>query len=606
MSRRLHVFLALVGGIAVTIVLFTPSWGQNTAHYPDIGGVVKSVDAENRRIVLVDDKGHDIIVDVAPNTTIRLETPPRMGRGDHPARSAQEPEPPRLDLGRVKPGTRIIVGDIIEAASIRMMGQTLGTLKSVDPTGNRLVLTQEGSGKDLQIALADKPKVVLGRDPKGQEMLGDLAALQPGSRLILTSPAEGQPADSVIVERGPTTIRGEFLENFTHNLFKPLLLFFYLGFIVPILKVEFEFPHVIYQGLVIFLLVAIGWHGGEELSRLRSSELASALGFMGVGFATNFVIGILAYLGLSAFTPLRRIDRATVAGYYGSDSAGTFVTCVGALVTAGIAYEAYMPVMLAIMEIPGCLVALYLVSRLRHGGMDARGNMPGEPNYDANAKPVLPAASAHGHGHAHGEGHSHAPVLEQMDPGAKPVPEKVNGKPRAITGKLLHEVFLNQGLFLLFGGILIGFASGLQGKKVTIDDDHFFNDLFQGILCLFLLEMGMTASRKLKDLKTAGIGYVLFGLLAPNVFATLGMIVAHAYGHFTHTPFLLGTYVLFAVLCGAASYIAVPAVQRLAIPEASPTLPLAASLGLTFSYNVTIGIPVYIEIAKYLMRELPV
>jgi len=93
-------------------------------------------------------------------------------------------------------------------------------------------------------------------------------------------------------------------------------------------------------------------------------------------------------------------------------------------------------------------------------------------------------------------------------------------------------------------------------------------------------------------------------LIAPNIFATLGILVAHAYSLITHTPFELGTYVLFSVLCAAASYIAVPAVQRMAIPEASPTLPLAASLGLTFSYNVTIGIPVYIEIAKLLMRYI--
>ena len=110
--------------------------------------------------------------------------------------------------------------------------------------------------------------------------------------------------------------------------------------------------------------------------------------------------------------------------------------------------------------------------------------------------------------------------------------------------------------------------------------------------------MGMTAARKLRDLRSAGRGFIFFGLVAPNIFATLGIIVAHAYAHLLHSEFKPGTYILFAVLCAAASYIAVPAVQRLAIPEASPTLPLAASLGLTFSYNVTIGIPVYIEIAR--------
>jgi hypothetical protein len=169
----------------------------------------------------------------------------------------------------------------------------------------------------------------------------------------------------------------------------------------------------------------------------------------------------------------------------------------------------------------------------------------------------------------------------------------------------LHELFLNQGLFLLFGGILIGFISRLQGKNVTDLDDPLFKQLFQGMLCLFLLEMGITACRRLKDLKMGGIPFIAFAIIAPNVFATIGMCVAHGYSLFVGEPFQLGTYVLFAVLCSAASYIAVPAIQRLAIPEASPTLPLAASLGCTFSYNVTIGIPVYIEISKLLTRLFP-
>jgi hypothetical protein len=141
--------------------------------------------------------------------------------------------------------------------------------------------------------------------------------------------------------------------------------------------------------------------------------------------------------------------------------------------------------------------------------------------------------------------------------------------------------------------------------KVVHDNDKVFVAAFHGVLCLFLLEMGMTAARRLKDLKSAGPGFIAFGLLAPNVFATIGLIAAHAYAHFTHAQFEPGSYILFAVLCGAASYIAVPAVQRLAIPEASPTLPLAASLGLTFSYNVTIGIPVYIEVSQAITHWFP-
>jgi hypothetical protein len=475
-----------------------------------------------------------------------------------------------------------------------------GQVKEVNPSQNRLVLSQE-SRKEVSIRLDDQTSA---STADGKSVAP--AELKPG-QTVLVSSAMTAGKISVVPEAPHRTILQEFWNNFTHNLFKPLLLFFYMGFLVPIFRVKFEFPYVIYQGLTIYLLIAIGWHGGEELALLNPDTLVRAGGFMIVGFILNFFIGILAYLGLSAFTKLRRVDKATVAGYYGSDSAGTFVTCLGVLATVHIAYDAYMPVMLAVMEIPGCLVALYLVARLRHQGMDPLGNMPDEPGYDPSAPPP-PTLLAEGD---HGETAKAVEDEKEMALEKMAHPNNNNGghggakSGGLLSPQLLHEVFLNPGLYLLFGGIVIGFISGKQGKEVTRADDNFFVDLFQGILCLFLLEMGMTASRKLKDLRTAGLGYVLFGILAPNVFATIGILVAHTYSWATHTPFQLGTYVLFSVLCGAASYIAVPAVQRLAIPEASPTLPLAASLGLTFSYNVTIGIPVYIEIAKAVMRAWP-
>src|SRR5271156_6230958 len=403
----------------------------------------------------------------------------------------------------------------------------------------------------------------------------------------------------------------EFLHNFLHNLFKPLLLFFYFGFLIRMLKVDFEFPYVIYQGLTMYLLVAIGWHGGEELAEIKASSIGHIVGFMITGFVLNFVIGLAAYLLLSRMTALRRVDKATVAGYYGSDSAGTFATCVAILVSVGLAFDAYMPVMLAVMEVPGCLVALYLVARQRHKGMDVDGNMPDEPGYVA----PVPARFAPGAA-------AQPPPGQQLDIENDRGPaqrldfslerhghddvDEPGEKPALLSRQLLREVFLNPGLLLLFGGIAIGLISGLQGHKVTHDDDIFFVSAFQGALCLFLLEMGMTAARKLRDLKSAGRGFIFFGLLAPNLFAPLGIIVAHPYAYLTHTTFEPGTYVLFAVLCGSASYIAVPAVQRLAIPEASPTLPLAASLGLTFSYNVTIGIPLYIEFAHIIGNWFPV
>src|SRR5246127_3903784 len=400
----------------------------------------------------------------------------------------------------------------------------------------------------------------------------------------------------------------EFWHNFTHNLFKPLLLFFYFGFLIPILKVRFQFPYVIYQGLTMYLLLAIGWHGGEELAKINSG-IWVIVGFMVLGFILNFLIGGIAYVLMGWLTSLRRVDRATVAGYYGSDSAGTFATCVAFLAAVNVAFNAYMPVMLAVMEIPGCLVALYFVALLRHRGMDAAGNMADEPGYTPPVKvgvgPGTAAKPPPGQSleaeHERGVDQELELSMEKLEhPEWEPhqSPRKQGKRVPMFSRELLQEVFLNPGLVLLIGGIAIGLISGLQGQKVVADDDKFFVMAFQGVLCLFLLEMGMTASRKLRDLRTAGPGFIVFALLAPNIFAPLGIIVAHIYASLTHADFKPGTYVLFAVLCGAASYIAVPAVQRLAIPEASPTLPLAASLGLTFSYNVTIGIPVYIEISR--------
>lgn len=357
----------------------------------------------------------------------------------------------------------------------------------------------------------------------------------------------------------------ELIQNILGNLFKPLLLFFYLGLLIPLLRVPFEFPKAVYQALTMYLLLAIGWHGGQELAGLGSEELVDAAGLMVLGFCTNLTIGVICYGVLRRMTALRAIDAATVAGYYGSDSAGTFVTCVGVLGAMKIGYASYMPVMLAVMEIPGCLLALYLVARLRRREMDAAGNLPSEPGHDPSS-------------------------VVKADPDE-----------RVLDGEMLREVFLNPGLYLLFGGIVIGFVGRIQGEQVVAADNVVFVQLFHGLLCLFLLEMGITAARRFADLRTAGLGFIAFALIMPPLLGTFGCLVLHAYSGITGASFEVGTYALFAVLCAAASYIALPAVQRTAIPEASPTLPLAASLGVTFTFNVTLGIPIYLQVASWLL-----
>jgi hypothetical protein len=573
-----------LGGMLLALVTAAP------ASADDLIGTVKAVDP-SAGLLIVSPEGTDRQVRVAVSDRTAIEAP-----GEAP-----------LSLAELRVGSPVVVRERTEASQILVEEQLTGVVKSVDPEGHRLAVAGPDTGREIVMRTSDRTAVVKGRGAAPTSSLADVAPGLPVSVIH----ANGL-ATRIELQSRELSILEEFWENFTHNLFKPLLLFFYAGFLIPILRVKFEFPYVIYQGLTLYLLIAIGWHGGEELATLSTRTLGSAAGFMGVGFVTNFVIGVLAYLLLRSFTRLRRVDAATVAGYYGSDSAGTFVTCLGVLGMAGIAYQAYMPVLLAVMEIPGCLVALYLVSRLRRQGMDPAGTLPDEPGYDPNAAPAL--ASGLGNGDDEGNGTTASPTQRERLEAEREMalekrerPTRYGPRPAGrLNPKLLHEVFLNPGIYLLFIGIAIGFISRRQGTQVSAVEDPLFLTLFQGLLCLFLLEMGMTASRKLRDLKSAGWRFVAFGLIAPNLFAAIGILVAVAYSHAIGRPFELGTYVLFAVLCGSASYIAVPAIQRLAIPEASPTLPLAASLGLTFSYNVTVGIPVYIELAKLALRTWPI
>jgi uncharacterized protein len=299
--------------------------------------------------------------------------------------------------------------------------EVLGTIKSVDVPGKRFLLTQDSDHQDVAVRVTERTEL-----PRQGGTIKDLVALKPGTRVrvanaFVASKVTVEPEKAVGTTSGRSVL-AEFWYNFRHNLFKPLLLFFYLGFVIVLLQVQFEFPYVVYQALTIYLLIAIGWHGGEELAGLKPELLSHVLGFMCTGFGLNFVIGLIAFGILRLATNLREVDQATVAGYYGSDSAGTFVTCLGVLASTHIAYDAYMPVMLAVMEIPGCLVALYLISRLRHHGMDALGNMPHEPGYDPKAqrpKPASTGGDAHGHGHSAVEEEKEI-ALEKMEHGPNP------------------------------------------------------------------------------------------------------------------------------------------------------------------------------------------
>lgn len=158
-------------------------------------------------------------------------------------------------------------------------------------------------------------------------------------------------------------------------------------------------------------------------------------------------------------------------------------------------------------------------------------------------------------------------------------------------GQLAHEVFLGKSMVLLLGGLVIGW---LAGPKGIVSLSPLYIDLFKPVLSLFLLEMGLLTAAKLGSLRRQGSFVVLFGLLVPLGFACIGLGSAYAMG------LSAGGALLLATLCASSSYIAAPAAMRIAVPEANPALSLAASLGVTFPFNLLLGIPTYWMLTQWL------
>ncbi len=302
------------------------------------------------------------------------------------------------------------------------------------------------------------------------------------------------------------------------SMLDPALLFFLLGLAAGLLRSELRLPAAVYDLVSMLLLLSIGLKGGIELARQPFGELA---------LQTLAVIAMGALLPLLAFPVLRfagrlpRADAASIAAHYGSVSVATYAVAVAYFASRQIDFEAHMPFLLAVLEIPAILVGILL----------ARG------------------------------------ISREM-------------RLRVVA----HEVFLGKGIVLLVGGLLIGWASGPEG--LTSIKPLFF-DLFKGILALFLLEMGLITAAQFGNLRQHGLFLVLFGIGMPLVSSVVGIALGLGLG------LSLGGTAMLGILAASASYIAVPAAMRISVPEANPTLSLAASLGVTFPFNVLVGIPLY-------------
>lgn len=315
------------------------------------------------------------------------------------------------------------------------------------------------------------------------------------------------------------------------TLLSPIILFFALGMAAALLRSQMSVPEAIAKGMAIYLMMAIGLKGGVEMSKnpLTTEVLLVLL----AGIVLSFLIPLIAFVFLRFTTKLEPVDAAATAAHYGSISIVTFVAATEAVRLSGLDSSGHLVAVAALMETPAIITALFLASR----------------NSSARDKPVAGS--------------------EQ--------------------GELVREVFLNASIVVLVGALVIGWIAGEDGTETV---RPFFVDLFQGVLCLFLLDMGLSAGRGLRQgWRQLSVTTVGFGLYMPLISAG----IAAAFAFALNMP--VGDAALLITLTASASYIAVPAAMRLALPEAKPSIYLTLSLGVTFPFNVTIGIPIYIYLA---------
>lgn len=330
------------------------------------------------------------------------------------------------------------------------------------------------------------------------------------------------------------------------NLLDPAILFFVFGVVAGLVKSNLEIPPQISRFLALYLLMALGLKGGFALAESGlAGEVASSL-----ACAIVLALGVpaLGYQVLKRF--VAPFDAVAVAATYGSVSAVTFITAVQYLETHGLAFGGHMAAAMALMESPAIIMAVVLANTLRKKAL-----VPA-------VVPMGNSAAALNFGKSGGGGIS--------------------------LGKILHESFTDGAQLLLLGAMLVGILSGDAGHAAM---KPFVGDLFKGLLAFFLLDMGLMAARNIPGVSGKSPWILAYAVLGPIVHAGMALGLGVMVG------LSAGNTGLLMVLAASASYIAVPAVLRYAVPEASPSLYFGMSLGITFPLNILFGIPAYITLA---------
>ena len=330
------------------------------------------------------------------------------------------------------------------------------------------------------------------------------------------------------------------------TLLDPAILFFIFGVLAGLVKSNLEIPPQISRFLALYLLMALGLKGGFALA--HSGLTQAVLVSLSCAIALAIVLPCIGYQVLRRFLP--PFDAAAVAATYGSVSAVTFITAVQYMESQGHAFGGHMSAAMALMESPAIILAIALANRLR-----------------GNAQAVAVQASG-------------TLVLGN------------NVSRTTSLGKVLHESFTDGAQLLLLGAMVVGMLSGDAGKAAM---QPFSGDLFKGMLAFFLLDMGLMAARNMPLLKGQSPWVFVYAVGAPLAHAAVALGLAWL------TGMAAGDAALLMVLAASASYIAVPAVLRFSMPEASPALYFGMSLGITLPLNLLFGIPAYVAVAMWLM-----